>query len=438
MSRIAVIGGGPAGCTAAYDLHRRGHKVTLFESDVQVGGRTQGYRSDGHVLDTGAAFFTNFYPRMRTLLIELGLEAQIQPLHRITGLQHDSELAHLNISSALSFLRFPFVGLVDKIRMIKWMAGLTLRRRHIDLAEPQSLSQHDHQTVGDYARDRLSETIYHLLIRPGIEPFWYFSCEEISEGLLIALSSWAAGAKFYRLNGGIDLLCRRLIDEVTVHTQTKVTRLKPAGDGLSVRFTSPDGDAETLDVDRVIVATPAHIAHQLVQSLDDSLVTADQLAFLSSQQYVSNLHVAFSVDQLNRDPQCSSILPCGEGLHDFAALSFHRVGALEDGGLISLYLPAHESDRLMKESDERVYEHCAALIDRVAPEISSPKRPFHLVRRSHAIPVHEVGRYRGAVDFQADQATRALQFCGDYLATATIEGAIATGLKASQNLSALL
>ena len=157
--------------------------------------------------------------------------------------------------------------------------------------------------------------------------------------------------------------------------------------------------------------------------------------FLQGQRYVSNLHVAYRVERLNRDPQCSSILPCGPGLHDFAALSFHRIGELEQGGLISVYLPGHESDRLMDHSDEEIYAHCATLIDRIAPEISSPRRPFHLIRRSHAIPVHEVGRYRGAVDFQEDQALRPLQFCGDYLATATIEGAIATGLQASHNLS---
>ena len=162
MKKIAVIGGGPAGCAAAYQLQKQGYDVTLLERDSQVGGRTQGYRSEGQVLDTGAAFFTNFYPRMHSLLIELGLEEHIEPLHRITGLSHRQDLAYLNISSAISFLRFPFVKFADKIRMVKWMAGLTLKRRKVDHADPRSLSKYDHQTVGDYARLHLNEPIYNI------------------------------------------------------------------------------------------------------------------------------------------------------------------------------------------------------------------------------------------------------------------------------------
>ncbi|OGT90902.1 MAG: glutamate synthase [Gammaproteobacteria bacterium RIFOXYA12_FULL_61_12] len=36
--KVAVIGGGPAGLAAAYQLRRMGHGVTLFEKDVELGG----------------------------------------------------------------------------------------------------------------------------------------------------------------------------------------------------------------------------------------------------------------------------------------------------------------------------------------------------------------------------------------------------------------
>ncbi len=36
--RVAVIGGGPAGLTAAFFLTRKGHEVTIFESEPQLGG----------------------------------------------------------------------------------------------------------------------------------------------------------------------------------------------------------------------------------------------------------------------------------------------------------------------------------------------------------------------------------------------------------------
>ncbi|MDT7660837.1 MAG: binding domain, partial [Pseudonocardiales bacterium] len=30
--RVAVVGGGPAGCAAAYTLRKQGHEVMLFEA----------------------------------------------------------------------------------------------------------------------------------------------------------------------------------------------------------------------------------------------------------------------------------------------------------------------------------------------------------------------------------------------------------------------
>jgi len=46
--RVAVIGGGPAGLSAAYQLRRKGHAVTLFDDHAELGGMAKygvpGYR----------------------------------------------------------------------------------------------------------------------------------------------------------------------------------------------------------------------------------------------------------------------------------------------------------------------------------------------------------------------------------------------------------
>lgn len=70
-ARVAVVGSGPAGLAAAYDLAVKGYPVTVFESDSQLGGMLRQaipeYRLPTHILEkqlqyireTGVSFVTN-------------------------------------------------------------------------------------------------------------------------------------------------------------------------------------------------------------------------------------------------------------------------------------------------------------------------------------------------------------------------------------------
>lgn len=53
--RVAVVGGGPAGLSAAYQLRRKGHRVTLYDANEKLGGMVlygiMGYRVDRRVLE---------------------------------------------------------------------------------------------------------------------------------------------------------------------------------------------------------------------------------------------------------------------------------------------------------------------------------------------------------------------------------------------------
>jgi predicted NAD/FAD-binding protein len=78
--RIAIVGAGVSGLTAAYLLHRD-HELTVFEADQRLGGHAHTVvvdtPSETHALDTGFIVFNDRnYPNFERLLGRLGVPSQ--------------------------------------------------------------------------------------------------------------------------------------------------------------------------------------------------------------------------------------------------------------------------------------------------------------------------------------------------------------------------
>ncbi len=89
MKRIAIIGGGIAGLTAAYELAkiaREGIPVeaTLFESTNRLGGIVETVREGGYIIECGPDGWVTEKPWARALAIELGLEHELLPSNDAT------------------------------------------------------------------------------------------------------------------------------------------------------------------------------------------------------------------------------------------------------------------------------------------------------------------------------------------------------------------
>jgi oxygen-dependent protoporphyrinogen oxidase len=89
MRRIAIIGGGIAGLTAAYELARQAHdgaqiEAVLFESSSRFGGLIETVREGGFTVECGPDGWVSAKPWARELAIELGLEAELIPSNDAT------------------------------------------------------------------------------------------------------------------------------------------------------------------------------------------------------------------------------------------------------------------------------------------------------------------------------------------------------------------
>lgn len=422
--RVAVIGAGPAGCAAAHTLARAGREVVVFESADSVGGRTVSWQVGSAIVDSGAGFFTNFYPTLSALLGPLGLGDRTSTLSRTNMLVHEGRAVEMTLGSVRSFLGNPLVSKRGLLRMATSTGMAGIRHRGLDLSEPETLAALDDRSVRDEALATLGEQVYEFLVRPGIEPFWYFACEDVSRSLFFGLQARAATARFFTMRDGMGAVSERLVDGLEVRTDCAVSAIEPDGAGVRV-----DGEA----FEAAVLATTTSTATRLAPS---ELTAAAIDRVLTSQHYVPNIHATFRVARAACPPE-ATFFPCGPGVHPVAAVSFNshkRQGELPEADeLVSVYLGAAESAKLLDRSGSEIYERTWALARELVPALPSDGAPMRLAARAEAIPVHGVGRYRLAADAQAAQKPP-LVFAGDYLATATVDGSLRSGIRAAEVL----
>ncbi|HTX02929.1 MAG TPA: hydroxysqualene dehydroxylase HpnE [Candidatus Acidoferrales bacterium] len=141
-SRVAIVGGGLAGLSAALALKERGHEVELFERTRLLGGRATSFAVDGHEVDNGQHVFlaccTEFIrfvdgvgmaenlhlqERFDVLVIGKGVRSRLRaanlpaPLHLAWSLLRYTPLrlgARLGIARALLGLRTDVAELPDE------------------------------------------------------------------------------------------------------------------------------------------------------------------------------------------------------------------------------------------------------------------------------------------------------------------------------------
>ena len=154
--RIAIIGSGIAGLTAAHRLHRE-HEITLFEANDYVGGHTAtvDVESGGKTwaIDTGFIVFNDWtYPNFIALLNEVGAEWQYSDMSfsyqcERTGLEYNGTSINTLFAQRLNCVRPSF------LRMIAEILRFNSRARELLASHDNSLSLGEYLKRGKYSSE---------------------------------------------------------------------------------------------------------------------------------------------------------------------------------------------------------------------------------------------------------------------------------------------
>jgi len=351
--RVAVVGAGVSGLTAAYVLERSGAQVTLFEKDDRLGGHADTHevvdrRGLAQRVDTGFIVHNErTYPVLLRLFAELGVETQDSDM----SMSVRCDECGLEYAGAKGVAGLFAVKQAANPRYLR-MLGEVLRfhrRARAFLAGPES-----DQTLDAFLDEGgFSAYFRSHFMTPVVSCVW--SCPPQTAGQYPARYLFAflshhgmlrvTGSPQWRtVTGGSRSYVDRLAKQITAtRTSSPVTGLRRTAEGVAV-----DVDGETLAFDAAVVATHPHQALALLTS-----PTAAEAEVLGAITYTANPTV------LHTD---RSLLPRSERAS--ASWNYVMDGCGSDASTV---LVSYDMNRLQRLDAPETYVVTLNGVDRIDP-----------------------------------------------------------------------
>lgn len=112
--RVVIIGGGPAGLAAAYDLLRAGQRVTILEAAKDFGGLASSFKLEGHPIERFYHFICRSDHQLFKLVAELGLGSKLLWRQTHTAFYHNGR--YYSFGTPVDLIRFSAVPWLQRIR----------------------------------------------------------------------------------------------------------------------------------------------------------------------------------------------------------------------------------------------------------------------------------------------------------------------------------
>lgn len=308
--RVAVVGSGVAGLTAAYVASRTAH-VTLFEADERLGGHADTHvvpTDDGELrIDTGFIVHNRrTYPTLLRLFAELDIATQPSEMSlsvsdRGTGVEYAGALGARGLFPTRAAVTSP-----THWRMLAEIPRFHRRARAVLAASRSSYDAREDQTLRAFLdQGGFSAHFVRHFMEPLVAAVW--SCDPATSldyparylftflehhGMLGIFGS----PEWRTVTGGSATYVAAVAEHLPdIRLGTKVTSVRETSDGVEVT----DGNGETSSYDAVVVATHPSQALSMLEA--PSALQRDVLGAMPYSPNTALLHTD------------TSLLPAAEG-----------------------------------------------------------------------------------------------------------------------------
>ena len=379
MRHVVVIGGGIAGLSAAYELHRRYpmDRVTVLESADRAGGKLHAVDVAGHRLDMGAEMVLAVVPEALALIAEVGLaEDIVHPSTTSASIVVKGRHHPIPVGTVLGV-----PAQVDDLAASGLFTRSALDRMRAEPAAPGPPLSGD-ESVGRFLRPRLGDELVDLLVEPLLGGVYAGRADALSlaatmpalaealqrePSVLRAAASVrrdpSGGPVFATLRGGLVSLAEALVEQsgAEYRTGTTARALRRTETGFEV-VCGPVPRPVIIEADAVVIAVPPPNAARLLTLL------APQAASALAEIPMASMAI-FALSWSGRQaslPTGSGLLvpPTEGGLVKAVTISSNKWPHLSDGSvLVRASVGRIGEERVLQRSD-------SDLLDAVGGEVA--------------------------------------------------------------------
>ena len=266
--RVAVVGAGIAGLTAAHRLKDAGFQVVVLERQAGAGGRMAVRTQSGIEYNTGARLVYSFSDDLLDLADQVGLTSQMvpaehsNPVIRSGGADHRAFFA-----PSPGIIRSPFATLGQVPGLMRIGVELLVRQSRRDPNDLTAGHVPDDETMREYLEKRGLATVGKFLLEPVFRAARGWSLDDISPAFFLSTSAAVWRGKPLTFQDGMGMLTSRLEDRLEVVSGVEVIGIDRGSghevDDCTITYQS-GGDAQQFKADIVVIAVEGSVAASII------------------------------------------------------------------------------------------------------------------------------------------------------------------------------